>query len=356
MFDFIDGGAENELTQQRNRRAVESLTMTPRVLTGVTDPDLGCTLLGRRRPSPFVLAPTGFTRSIHSQGEAAVARAASRHGVPFTLSSSSNTSIEAVAAGGDGPFWFGLYPWRDRGISLNQMERAKASGYEALVLTVDVPVAGNRLRDLRNGFSVPPRLGLRTVVDGIRHPAWSWNFVRGEALSFANVSQRAVDTALTTSFANLMFDPILTWDDLSWYREAWDGPFVLKGLLHPQDVARAAKLGFSAAVISNHGGRQLGAAPATVHALQRVRDVVGDDIELLVDSGFRRGHDIVAALALGASGVLLGRSYLYGLGAGGEQGVERVVALLLAEIRRTLVLLGVSGIEALTPDLVGGGR
>ena len=347
VFDFVCGGAEDELTLRRNRAALEEIAFVPSVLAGTERIDLSRELLGQRRPLPFVLGPTGFSRVIHHEGELAVARAAAAAGVPYALSTASTVSIEDVARASQGPLWFGLYPWPDRGLNRELIDRAKAAGYAVLVLTVDVPVPGGRERDARNGFAIPPRLAARTLWDGIAHPEWTWNFLRGAPLTAANVPQLWGAGSSSTRFP-AMFDKTVTWADLEWFMAAWNGPFVLKGVMSPDDAARAVKSNVDGIVVSNHGGRQLDGAQSSLAALERIVERVGGDIEVYVDSGFRRGRDIVAALALGARAVLIGRAYLWGLAAGGQPGVERAVRILAAEIERTLRLLGVASVDALT--------
>jgi L-lactate dehydrogenase (cytochrome) len=242
--------------------------------------------------------------------------------------------------------------WRDRGLAKELIERAKAAGYDALLLTVDVPVPGSRERDLRSGFTIPPALGLRTVLDGARHPHWWWRFVTRDALTFENVSDRAATPSGVMAFLSAQFDPSVEWDDLEWMRDAWGGPFVLKGVIDPDDARRATELGVDGLIVSNHGGRQLDESPATIEALPRVLDAVGDRAEVMLDSGIRRGRDIVKALALGARGCLVGRAYLYGLGVGGERGVDAAIAMLSDEIRRALQLVGARTIADLDPSMV----
>jgi L-lactate dehydrogenase (cytochrome) len=289
---------------------------------------------------------------VHHEGELAVARAAARAGVPYTLSTMGTRSIERVAAEGDGAQWFQLYVWRDRGLAKELITRAKEAGYAALVLTVDVPVPGARERDLRNGFTIPPSLGLRTFFEGAKHPHWWWRFLTRDVMSFESVSDRAASPSGVMQFLAEQFDPSVTWDDLDWMREAWDGPFVLKGVVHPDDARQAADLGVTGIVVSNHGGRQLDRGPATIDALPRVVDAVGDRLEVLFDSGIRRGRDIVTALALGARACMIGRAYLYGLATAGERGVDHAIALLAAELRRSMQLVGARTVAELEPSMV----
>jgi L-lactate dehydrogenase (cytochrome) len=352
VFDYIDGGAEDEVTLRRNTERFGGFELVPRVLRNVDEPDLTTTILGTRVSLPFALAPTGFTRMAHHEGELAVARAAARAGVPYTLSTMGTRSIERVAAESSGPKWFQLYVWRDRGLAKELIERARAAKFDALMLTVDVPVPGSRERDLRNGLTIPPTLGLRTFLDGARHPHWWWRFLTGDVITFENVSDRAATPSGVMAFLAAQFDPSVEWHDVDWIREAWGGPFIVKGIMDVDDARRAAAAGVDAIAVSNHGGRQLDDSPAAIEVLPRVLDAVGDDVEVILDSGIRRGRDIVKALALGARGCMIGRAYLYGLGTGGERGVDTAMALLGDETRRALQLVGVRTISDLDRSMV----
>jgi L-lactate dehydrogenase (cytochrome) len=324
----------------------------PRVLRDVDDVDLATTVLGAPSSLPLALAPTGFTRMTHHEGELAVARSAQRAGIPYTLSTMGTRSIERVAAVSSGSLWFQLYVWRDRGLAKELIERAKAADYHALLLTVDVPVPGARERDLRNGLTIPPSLGLRTFLEGARHPHWWWSFLTRDVVGFECVSDRAANPSGVMALLAEQFDPSVTWDDLDWILQAWDGPFVLKGIVDPGDARRAADAGVTGIVVSNHGGRQLDRGPATIAALPAVVDAVGDRVEVLFDSGIRRGRDILIALALGARACLVGRAYLYGLGTAGERGVDRAIELLTGELRRSMQLVGARTVSELDPSMV----
>ncbi len=357
VFDYIDGGAEDEVSMGRNRRAFERLEFRPRVLRDVSDVDTGTTLLGRPLPLPLVLAPTGFTRIAHPQGELAVARAAGRAGLPYALSTLGTRSIEEVAAVGNGPLWFQVYVWRDRGLVKELIGRAQTAGYQALCLTVDSPVLGRRERDWRRGFTLPPKIGLGTILDGIVHPGWTWEFVRSEPIAFANVTGRDVgdgtdDAVSLATYVNHQFDPNLSWRDVEWMRSVWDGPIVVKGIQTVADARIAATEGVDAIAVSNHGGRQLDGAPAILELIEPVADAVGDDIEVICDGGVRRGSDIVKALALGARACMAGRAYLYGLGAAGERGVDHVLALLAEDVHRVLALTGCRSVSDVSRELV----
>jgi L-lactate dehydrogenase (cytochrome) len=356
VFDYIDGAAEDEVTIERNAAAFRRVELAPRVLRDVAKVDLSTTLLGQAAPAPLALSPTGFTRIADPQGELAVARAAGQRGLVYTLSTLATRSIEEVAAVSQGPKWFQVYVWRDRGLVADMVQRAEHEGYEALMVTVDTAVFGRRERDVRRGFTLPPTIGLGTIVDGIRHPGWTWAFVRGGPITFANVSGDATrdgSTAVTLSdFVNSQFDPTLSWADLEWLRSITRLPVLVKGIGAAEDARIAAAEGVPAVVISNHGGRQLDGAPATLDLLKETVDAVGDGVEVLLDGGVRRGTDIVVARALGARAVMVGRPYLYGLGAGGERGVGHVLDQLLLGAERTMSLLGVTSVEDLTEDYV----
>ena len=357
VFDYIDGAAEDEITLAANRAAYKRVGLRPRVLRDVSNVDPSTTLLGRTLPIPLVLAPTGFSRIADPGGELSVARAAARADVPYTLSTLATRSIEEVGAVSDGPKWFQVYVWRDRGLVREMIERSAAQGFEALVITVDTAVLGKRDRDVRRGFSLPPKIGLSTFLDGAIHPRWTWDFVRSEPIRFANVAGRGADDGSTAvalaDYINDQFDPSLSWRDLEWFRSVWDGPIVLKGVQTVDDAVLAADAGVEAIALSNHGGRQLDTAPATLDLVAPVVDAVGDRLEVICDGGVRRGSDIVKAVALGARACMAGRAYLYGLGAGGERGVDHVLDLFDRDVRRTMALLGAPTITDLGRDLVG---
>lgn len=356
VFDYIDGGAEDERTLAANSEAFARVTLRPRVLRDVRKVDPSTTLLGRRLPLPLALSPTGFTRIADPQGELAVARAAARWNVPYTLSTIATRSIEEVASVSSGAKWFQVYVWRDRGLVKELIQRASDADYEALVLTVDTAVLGRRERDVRRGFELPPKLGLGTLIDGALHPGWTWSFLRSEPIRFANVVGRGVDDGSTAvSLAHQVatqFDASLSWHDIDWLRSVWDGPIVVKGIQTVDDALLAADIGIEAIALSNHGGRQLDSAPTPLDLVVPVVDAVGDRAEVICDGGVRRGSDIVKAVALGARACMGGRAYLYGLGAAGERGVEHVLGLLDAGVRRTMALLGVRSVGDLSRELV----
>jgi L-lactate dehydrogenase (cytochrome) len=356
VFDYIDGAAEDERSLAANADAFACIGFWPRVLRDVGKIDTSTTLLGGVLPLPLVLAPTGFTRIACPDGELAVARAAQRAGLPYSLSTMSTRSIEEVAAVSDGRKWFQVYVWRDRGLVKEMIERAAAAHYEALVLTVDTAVLGRRERDARAGFTLPPKVGLGTLLDGARHPGWTWEFVRAEPITFANVVGRGVpDGTSAVSLAaqvSSQFDRSLSWRDVDWMRSIWPGPMVIKGIQTVADAVLAAEAGIEAIALSNHGGRQLDDAPAPIDLVAPVADAVGDRLEIICDGGVRRGSDIVKAVASGARACMIGRAYLYGLGAAGERGVDHVLGLLHDDVRRTMALVGATSIDDLTRELL----
>jgi L-lactate dehydrogenase (cytochrome) len=350
VFDYTDGGAGEEVALRRSRAAFGRVEFRSRVLRDVSEVDVTTTILGRRSALPLVFAPTGFTRMMHTEGEPAVARVASRVGIPYALSTVGTTSIEDLAAAAPhGRLWFQLYLWRDREASRDFVERAREAGYEALVLTVDTPVPGARLRDVRNGLTIPPSLSARTFAEGVLHPAWWFDLLTTEPLEFASLTRFEGTVA---ELVSRMFDPALTMADLSWLRSVWPRALVVKGIQHVDDARAVVDAGADAVVVSNHGGRQLDRAQVPLETLTGVVDAVGDRAEVYVDGGILSGSDLVAAVALGARAGLVGRAYLYGLMAGGERGVQRVADILLAEVRTALALLGVTRVEDLTRDHV----
>ena len=350
VFDYTDGGAEEESSMRRAREAFDRIEFIPRVLRDVSSVDTSTELFGERAALPLVFAPTGFTRLMHTDGEVAVARVAEELGVPCSLSTLGTTSIEELAAAAPKVRrWFQLYVWRDRAASQELIDRALAAGFEALMLTVDVPVAGARIRYVRNGFTIPPSLAGKAMVDIALKPAWWLNFLTREPVTFASL--RSWD-ATVAELINQVFDPALNFDDLAWLRSAWPKRLLVKGIQCVDDAKAVVDLGVDGLVISNHGGRQLDRAPVPLELLPGIVDAVGDRSEVYMDGGVRSGSDIVAAVALGAKACLIGRAYLYGLMAGGHRGVQRVADILSAEVRRTMQLLGVNTISELSRDYI----
>ncbi|NND76257.1 MAG: alpha-hydroxy-acid oxidizing protein [Ilumatobacter sp.] len=356
VFDYIDGGAEDERTLRRNSADFSDIEFRPRVLRDVSNIDTSTSIFGRPAEMPLILAPTGFTRIAHSQGELAVARAAARAGVPWSLSTMGTRSIEEVAAVSDGDKWFQVYTWKDRGLVRDLVERARAAGYTALWLTVDTAVLGRRERDVRRGMTLPPKIGLGTLIDGAIHPSWTIDFLRSEPITFANVVGRGTEDGSTAvSLAEHVarqFDQALSWDDIDWLRSLWDGPIVLKGIQTVADAKQAVAAGVDGIGLSNHGGRQLDDAPTPISLVEPVRQEVGADATIICDGGVRRGSDIVKALALGADSVAIGRPYFYALGAAGERGVDHMLRFMRDGLERTMALSGVRTIDEIERGLV----
>jgi L-lactate dehydrogenase (cytochrome) len=350
VFDYTDGAAVDELSLARSRAAFTRVEFVPSVLRDVSTVDMSTSILGRPAALPVAFAPTGFTRLMNHEGEPAVLRVAERTGIPYALSTMGTTSVEDFAAAAPAARrWFQLYLWRDRAASRDFVARAHAAGYEALVLTVDTPVAGARLRDVHNGLTIPPALTLRTLLDGAAHPAWWFDLLTTPPLEFASLASWGGTVA---ELADKVFDPAATLDDVRWLRAAWPGPLVVKGIQSVDDARAVVDAGADAVVVSNHGGRQLDRAPTPLEQLPAVVAAVGDRAEVYLDGGIMNGGDVVAAVALGARACLVGRAYLYGLMAGGERGVQRAADLLAAEIRRTMQLLGVTSTAELTGERV----
>lgn len=349
-FDYTDGSAEAELSLARARQAFQDIEFHPAILRDVSTVDTSCMILGGRAELPFGIAPTGFTRMMQTEGEYAGARAAARAGIPFCLSTMGTASIEDVkTVNPHGRNWFQLYMWKDRDRSMALVERAAAAGYDTLLVTVDVPVAGARLRDKRNGMSIPPALTARTVLDAIPRPQWWIDFLTTEPLAFASLDRWSGTVA---ELLDTMFDPTVTFEDLAWIKSQWPGTLVVKGIQTVADAQAVADLGVDGIVLSNHGGRQLDRAPIPFHLLPQVVPKVGDRTEVILDTGIMSGADIVASIALGARFTLVGRAYLYGLMAGGEAGVDRMIAILAEQIARTMRLLGVASLDELEPGHV----
>ena len=348
VFDYVDGAADEEISVAANVAAFRSWRFLPRVLAGVESTDTSAPVLGSTLPAPMLLAPTGYTRMLHPDGEIGAARSALRHGLPYTLSTMATTGIEELRASvGDiagGELWFQLYLTRDRALSYELVDLAGSNGYQALMVTVDTVVAGNRVRDLRNGLSIPPALTMKTVASVGAKPGYWYRLLSGPALDYANFAGGPPTTIRKTAD---FFDADLNWDDIADLRARWPGKLLLKGPVGPADARRALELGLDGVQLSNHGGRQLDRAVAPADLIAPVREAVGPSFAILVDSGIRHGADAVIALALGADAAVLGRAYLYGLMVGGEAGVDRAIDLLMGQFRSTMQFLGMTSVAEL---------
>ncbi len=347
---YLDGGGEGEYTLRRNRAAFDLLEFLPREPRDVSQVDTATTVLGQRIPLPFALSPVGAPRMFHHEGELAVARAARHHGIPYGISTLATAPVEDIAAQTGTPLWFQLYIWGDRGEIREAIARAKAAGFSALLFSIDTVVRSKREREKRAGLELPtPNLPLTTLLEGTLHPDWAWHFLTSPTVSFPNIGppdQRSLQKIKD------MFDGTVRWEDLDWIRDLWDGPIVAKGVMRPEEALRAADAGLDAVIVSNHGGRQLDHLPATIDVLPEIVDAAGDRLEVMIDSGFRRGSDIAAALALGARAVLVGRAHLYGLAAAGEAGVRHCIDILASELRMTMQLCGARSIAELDRSLI----
>jgi L-lactate dehydrogenase (cytochrome) len=356
MFHYIDGGADDERTLARNTSAFDDYEFLPRVLRDVAQIDLSTSILGTQIDLPFFLAPTGMSRLFHRDKELGVARAAGAYRTLYSLSTMGTTSIEDIAALGAGPWMFQVYIFRDRGLTRELVERCRAAKVQALCLTVDTPLAGNRERDRVHGMSMPPRLTWRSAWSFATHPAWAAGVLLQPDFKLANVAHRVDAIGSGTigliDYVNKQFDRSISWRDAAWLVEQWGGPFAIKGLLRAEDARQAASIGATAVMLSNHGGRQLDSAAAPVSCVPAIRDAVGDALDIIVDGGIRRGTHVLKALALGADACSIGRSYLYGLAAGGQRGVERALHLLREELLRDMALLGCQRLDQVSPDLL----
>ncbi len=349
-FDYTDGAAESESSLDRARQAFKDIELVPNILRDVSDVDLSCTIFDRTYKMPMGIAPTGFTRLMQTEGEIAGSRAAEKFGIPFSLSTLGTTSIEdVVKAAPNGDNWFQLYMWKDREGSMALVERAKRAGVKTLHLTVDVPAAGHRLRDSYNGLTIPPTLTVKTLLNAIPRPAWWMNFLTTPAIEFASMSSW---NGTVGELLDYMFDPTMTFEDLKWIRSEWDGNLIVKGVQNLEDAKMAAKLGADAVLLSNHGGRQLDKAPIPLHLLSDIKKEFKKDFELHIDTGIMHGADVLAAIAHGATFTYIGRAYLYGLMAGGQEGVERALTIMQGQMVRNMKLLGVRTLAELRPEHV----
>lgn len=357
IWDFIDGGADGELAVSANRSALDEVAFAPRFLCDVTNRDQSTKVFGDEVRTPFILSPAGLATVAHPDGELSVARAASDAGAIFCLSTGSGYSIEEVAAQSTGRLWFQLYLWKSDEVVRSLIQRARAAGYEALVVTVDVPVVGKRERDLRNGMSLPVRVRPRTAVDAALHYRWLWRMLNGPEVTFANLAGIAAgdDASSIGEYTNReLTDPARSWVDLTAIRRQWDGPLLVKGVITPADARSAVEHGADGIIVSNHGGRQISSVPGVATVLPSIADAVGDRAEVFFDGGIRRGEDIVKARALGATAACGGRAWYWGLAAGGEAGVRRVLSILEADVDRTLALIGRRRFDDVAADCLFG--
>ncbi len=355
FFDYADAGSYNQETLRANRADLERIKLRQRILVDVDRRDTSTTILGETAKLPFALAPIGLGGMMHGDGEILACRAAQAAGIPYTLSTMSINSIEDVAAAVDRPFWFQLYVMRDRGFIRELIQRAATAKCSALMLTVDLQVLGQRHVDMRNGLTVPPEIKIRNIIDIMTKPAWALSILKGKRKTFGNLAGHVKGMENINSLAQWtasQFDPTLSWKDVEWIKSIWPGKLFLKGVLDVEDARIAVKTGVAAISVSNHGGRQLDGAPSAIAALPRIADAVGSEIEVMMDSGIRTGSDMVRALALGARSLIIGRSYIYGLGAGGQAGVARAIEILGKGLDTTMALCGVKRIAEINRDVL----
>ncbi|MET3661688.1 alpha-hydroxy acid oxidase [Aquamicrobium ahrensii] len=355
FFDYADSGSWTEGTYRANEEDFAKIRLRQRVLVDMTNRSLKSTMLGEEVAMPVALAPTGMTGMQHPDGEMLAAQAAEEFGVPFTLSTMSICSIEDVASVTKKPFWFQLYVMRDRGFVESLIERAKAAKCSALVLTLDLQVLGQRHKDLRNGLSAPPKFTPKHIWQMATRPAWCMGMLGTKRRTFRNIAghvKGVADLSSLSSWTADQFDPQLSWDDVEWVRQRWGGKLILKGILDREDAELAAKTGADAIIVSNHGGRQLDGAPSSISVLEEIADAVGDRTEVFMDGGIRSGQDVLKALCLGAKGVFIGRPFLYGLGAGGRQGVTKALNIIAKELDTTMALCGRRDIRDVGKDML----
>lgn len=355
FFEYADRGSYDEVTLRSNRVAFERIALRQRVMSNVDNRSLATDIVGQPVSMPLAIAPTGLTGLQHGAGEILGARAAEKAGIPFCLSTMSICSIEQVRAAVEKPFWFQVYVMRDRGFTRDLIRRAKDAGCSALMLTADLTVQGQRHREIKNGLSVPPKITLRNILDMASKPRWAWSMLRAPSRSFGNLQGRIDNTDSLTTLAQWIanqFDPTLEWKDLEWIRELWPGKLIIKGILDPRDARIAASLGVDAMVVSNHGGRQLDGAPATIDVLPSIVQAVGDRMQVLFDSGIQSGQDLLKALAYGAHAGLIGKAFLYGLGAMGEAGVSKTIELIRKELSVSMALTGQTDVRRISADII----
>jgi L-lactate dehydrogenase (cytochrome) len=359
FFEYADSGSYNEETLRANRSDLAAIKLRQRVLVDVSQRSLTTTVVGQTVSAPLILAPVGLTGMQHGNGEILCAQAANEAGIPYTLSTMSICSVEDVAQATRKPFWFQLYVIRDRGFSKDILERAVAADCNVLVLTVDLQVLGQRHRDIKNGMTVPPEIRLKNIIDIATKPGWAFGILLGKRKTFGNLAGHVKGTENINQLAKWVgdqFDPALSWKDVEWIKKTWPGKLILKGILDPEDAKTAVKLGADAIVVSNHGGRQLDGAPSSISALPAVVDAVGSDTEVLFDGGIRTGADILRALGLGARACMIGRAYIYGLGAGGKAGVAKAIDILKNELSVAMALTGTIKISDIDGRVIAGGE
>jgi len=359
FFEYAESGSYNEETLRANRSDLESIKLRQRILVDVSSRSLDTTIIGQKIAAPFVLAPIGLCGMQHGDGEILSAHAANAAGIPFTLSTMSICSVEDVAEATGKPFWFQLYVIHDRGFSKDLLERAKKAKCNVLVLTVDLQVLGQRHRDIKNGLTVPPEIRLKNIIDVATKPAWAWSILNARRKTFGNLAGHVEGMGNVNSLAAWIehqFDPALSWKDVEWIKNIWPDKLVLKGILDAEDARTAVKIGADAIVVSNHGGRQLDGAPSSISALPKIADAVGSDVELMFDGGIRTGADALRALALGARACMIGRAYIYGLGAGGQAGVAKAIDILEKELSVAMALTGVNSIKEIGPHVLANGE
>jgi L-lactate dehydrogenase (cytochrome) len=359
FFEYVDSGSYNEETLRANRADLEHIKLRQRVMVDVSERSLATTIVGQKVSAPFALAPIGLCGMQHGDGEILSAQAANDAGIPFILSTMSICSIEQVAEATGRPFWFQLYVIRDRGFSKDILSRAANAGCNALVLTVDLQVLGQRHRDIKNGMTVPPEIRLSNVLDIATKPSWVLSMLKSRSKTFGNLAGHVKGMEDVTSLAqwtNNQFDPALNWKDVEWIKKTWPGKLIIKGILDVDDAKTAVRLGADAVIVSNHGGRQLDGAPSSISALPAIAQAVGSDTEVLFDGGIRTGADMLRALALGARACLIGRAYVYGLGAGGKAGVAKAIDILQKELSVAMALTGTTRVADIGPQVLVGGE
>ena len=355
FFDYTESGSWTEQTFQANERHLQGLKFKQRVLVDISDRDLASAMLGQPVTMPVALSPVGMTGLQHGDGEIKAARAAAQFGVPYALSTMSICSIEDVASKTSKPFWFQLYVMRDRGFVKALIERAKAAQCSALILTADLQILGQRHKDIKNGLSTPPKPTIKNLLSTLGHPRWALSMLSANRRYFGNIVGHVSgvsDTSSLSEWTAKQFDPALTWNDVAWIKEAWDGPLIIKGIMTPEDARLAMESGADAIVVSNHGGRQLDGAPATVEVLPEIKDSLGNELEVWIDGGIRSGQDVLRVLALGADAAMIGRPYIYGLGALGEKGVIKALEIIRAELDLSMAFCGRTSVEAVDASIL----